>query len=53
MTRIVRTNAHNLGFMELVKNLDADLAERDGEDHAYYGQNSDIENSLCFEKILN
>lgn len=38
MTRIVRTNAHNLGFMELVKNLDADLAERDGEDHAYYGQ---------------
>jgi GNAT superfamily N-acetyltransferase len=38
MTRLVRTNAHNQGFIELVKNLDADLAERDGEDHAYYDQ---------------
>ena len=36
MTSIIRTNAHNQGFIELVKILDADLAERDGEDHAYY-----------------
>lgn len=38
MTRIVRTDAHNQGFIDLVNNLDADLAERDGEDHAYYDQ---------------
>ena len=38
MTRIIKTDAHNQDFIELVKNLDTDLAERDGEDHAYYDQ---------------
>ena len=38
MIKIVRTNSENVDFIELVKYLDADLAERDGEDHAYYDQ---------------
>ena len=38
MTRLVRTNAHNQAFIELVKNLDSELAIRDGDDHAFYDQ---------------
>jgi putative acetyltransferase len=38
MIKIVRTNSENVDFIELVKYLDADLAERDGEDHDYYDQ---------------
>ena len=38
MIKIVRTNSENVDFIELVKYLDADLAERDEEDHAYYDQ---------------
>jgi len=38
MIKLVRTNSENVDFIELVKYLDADLAERDGEDHAYYDQ---------------
>ena len=33
-----RTNSENPDFLELVKQLDADLAIRDGEEHAFYNQ---------------
>jgi len=36
MIRIVRTNSGDRDFIELVRHLDADLAERDGKDHAFY-----------------
>jgi len=35
---IIRTNSDNTDFIDLVKLLDADLAIRDGEDHAFYAQ---------------
>jgi len=35
---IIRTNSDNTDFIALVKLLDADLAIRDGEDHAFYAQ---------------
>ena len=38
MIRFLRTNSENQDFIELVKLLDADLAHRDGEDHAFYNQ---------------
>ncbi len=38
MIRIVRTDPENRDFIELVKYLDADLAERDGEEHSFYAQ---------------
>lgn len=38
MIRIVRTNSENQDFIELVRHLDADLAERDGKDHSFYAQ---------------
>lgn len=38
MTTTLRTNASHQDFIALVKLLDADLAERDGEDHAFYHQ---------------
>jgi GNAT superfamily N-acetyltransferase len=40
---IVRTDADNHEFMELVKLLDADLARRDGEDHSFYAQFNKID----------
>ena len=36
MIKITRTNSENPDFIELVKYLDADLAERDGKDHPFY-----------------
>ena len=33
-----RTNAQNIDFQLLVKELDIDLAIRDGEDHTFYAQ---------------
>jgi len=36
--RIVRTNSTDADFTRLVKLLDADLAERDGSEHAFYAQ---------------
>jgi GNAT superfamily N-acetyltransferase len=44
MITLHRTNSDNPDFIELVRQLDAYLAECDGEDHAFYGQ---------FNKILN
>lgn len=38
MIQIIRTNSDNADFIELVKKLDADLAIRDGSDHAFYAQ---------------
>lgn len=38
MIHIVRTNAANPDFIKLVTQLDADLAERDGEEHSFYDQ---------------
>jgi putative acetyltransferase len=38
MIQLIRTDSNNPDFIELVRFLDADLAERDGEDHAFYNQ---------------
>ncbi|MES3017771.1 MAG: GNAT family N-acetyltransferase [Bacteroidota bacterium] len=38
MLKLIRTNSENHDFRELVKHLDADLAIRDGSEHAFYAQ---------------
>jgi putative acetyltransferase len=38
MIKILRTNSVNNDFVGLVKHLDADLAKRDGDEHAFYSQ---------------
>ena len=38
MIEIVRTDSENVDFIELVRHLDAELAIRDGDDHAFYAQ---------------
>ena len=38
MISVTRTNSEDPDFNELVKLLDADLAVRDGSDHAFYAQ---------------
>jgi GNAT superfamily N-acetyltransferase len=38
MIKIVRTVAENPDFVKLVKQLDADLAVTDGDEHAFYDQ---------------
>jgi GNAT superfamily N-acetyltransferase len=38
MIKLIRTDSDNNDFIELVKHLDADLAKRDGNDHAFYSQ---------------
>jgi putative acetyltransferase len=43
MIKIIRTNLDNPDFIELVKKLDADLAERDGNDHSFYHQFNKID----------
>lgn len=43
MIRIIRTNSDDQDFIQLVKHLDADLAERDGEDHSFYAQFNKID----------
>jgi putative acetyltransferase len=40
----IRTDATNKDFVKLVRDLDADLAIRDGEDHSFYDQFNKIEN---------
>ncbi len=44
MFSIIRTNSGNKDFIELVKQLDAELALRDGKDHAFYDQFNKIGN---------
>ena len=43
MTYFVRTNSQHPDFKTLVQLLDAELAIRDGEDHAFYAQYNGIE----------
>ena len=43
MLHITRTTSENPDFIELVKHLDAELAVRDGEDHAFYAQFNKID----------
>ncbi len=43
MIRILRTDSTHPDFIELIKCLDADLAERDGEDHSFYAQFNTID----------
>lgn len=43
MMEIVRTDSDNKDFIELVKQLDADLAIRDGDEHAFYDQFNKID----------
>jgi putative acetyltransferase len=38
MTRIIRTDSDDKDFIALVKLLDAELAEIDGDDHVFYAQ---------------
>ena len=54
MINLVRTNSGNPDFTGLVKLLDAELAERDGEDHSFYSQFNKIDKIkhvvLAYEK---
>ncbi|RPJ29349.1 MAG: N-acetyltransferase [Chloroflexi bacterium] len=43
MIRVIRTDSDNQDFIKLVKYLDADLAERDGNDHSFYAQFNKID----------
>jgi len=43
MVKIIRTNSEHRDFIALVKLLDADLAERDGEEHSFYTQFNTID----------
>ncbi len=38
MTQFIRTDSDNTDFKRLVALLDADLARRDGDEHAFYAQ---------------
>ena len=44
MTNFIRTDSSDQHFIELVRLLDADLAIRDGDDHAFYAQFNKIQN---------
>lgn len=41
--RLQRTDSTDPDFIELVRHLDADLAERDGADHSFYAQFNKID----------
>ena len=43
MIKTIRTDSDNPDFIELVKFLDADLAERDGQEHSFYAQFNKIQ----------
>lgn len=43
MINLQRTDSANPDFIALVKQLDADLAERDGSDHAFFAQFNKID----------
>jgi len=43
MITIRRTDAENEDFVALVRELDADLAIRDGDDHPFYAQFNKID----------
>ena len=43
MISCTRTNSENVDFQKLVRELDADLSIRDGEDHSFYAQFNKID----------
>ena len=43
MIKLIRTDSDNRDFIALVKELDADLAIRDGNEHAFYAQFNKID----------
>lgn len=43
MIKIIRTDSDNQDFVQLVKHLDADLAQRDGNEHSFYAQYNKID----------
>jgi len=43
MIRVTHTNSQNVDFIKLVRELDADLAVRDGDDHTFYAQYNKID----------
>ncbi|MGL1889805.1 MAG: GNAT family N-acetyltransferase [Reichenbachiella sp.] len=43
MIKFLRTDSSNQDFVDLVKELDADLKIRDGEDHSFYDQFNKID----------
>ena len=43
MVKLTRTDSKNTDFIALVMRLDAELAERDGSEHAFYAQYNHIE----------
>ena len=43
MVKLTRTDSDNADFIQLVKLLDADLADRDGKDHTFYAQFNKID----------
>ena len=43
MTKLIRTDSGNQDFVHLVRNLDAYLAERDGNEHSFYAQFNTID----------
>jgi GNAT superfamily N-acetyltransferase len=43
MIKIIRTDSNHPDFINLVKYLDIELAERDGEDHSFYAQYNKID----------
>jgi putative acetyltransferase len=43
MISLARTNSDNQDFIDLVKNLDMELAKRDGDDHSFYSQFNKID----------
>ena len=43
MIRIIRTHSEDPNFIKLVSSLDAELAVRDGDDHAFYDQFNKID----------
>jgi putative acetyltransferase len=43
MISLLSTNSDDQDFIELVKSLDAELAERDGKDHPFYAQFNKID----------
>ena len=46
MVEIVRTNASDTEFAKLVQLLDQELAQRDGEEHAFYNQFNSLDHSV-------
>lgn len=43
MIETIRTDSSNADFIQLVKELDTDLAKRDGSDHSFYAQFNKID----------